>query len=247
MHCRERILRVAADEDATRAENARTAVTWRRGAVVLHSDMRSMLRCLMAACALGATSCRSLPTPPVPNPDETEEMTAAIDVQSARREMRAFAARYDYDMAYLELLLDLSPSAYAAFTGARRLSRHQGPLSPEVHAVACIAAMLRDDCGACTQLHLRMAAEAGIDRAILAAQLDDPSTLPPLLRLVHEHSQHVVGGDNAHGAAVAELRRELGDEGFAALSVTIVGCRIYPALKRALGEERTCRAPRLDP
>lgn len=171
---------------------------------------------------------------------------APADVAAARREMREFAERYGYDMSYLELLLDLSPAAHAEFSKAMGMSEHRGALPLDVHFVARVAVMLADDCGACTQLNLRMAVEAGVDRGVLATQLRAPLELPPLLRAVHEHCQRVVRGENADPAVVAELRRALGDAGFAALAVTIVGCRIYPGLKRALGQETSCSVPHLD-
>ena len=212
--------------------------------------MRRTLPPLLLAAATIASACHSTPAAAsrlqstmepamVTNPPE-------YDVEEARRRLREFGARYDYDMSYLELLLELSPVAHATFAAAMALPEHRGPLPVEVHFVARIAAMLADDCGACTQLNLRLAVEAGVDRHLLQRLLAQPAALPPLLALVYDHTRRVVGGDNADAATVAELRRQLGDAGFAALCVTIVGCRIYPGLKRALGQENACRLPALD-
>lgn len=170
----------------------------------------------------------------------------AAAIANTRAQLREFGAKYQYDVGYMEQLLDLSPAAYDAFAAAMAMSEHREHLPLDAHFVACISALLADDCGACTQLNLRMAAEAGVDRVVLRQLLEDPGSLPPVLRLVYEHATQVVRGGNADAARVAELRAALGDAAFAELAVNIIGSRIYPALRRALGAERACPPPNLD-
>lgn len=168
------------------------------------------------------------------------------DPVATRAWLREFGATHAYDTGYLEQLLELSPAAYGAFAAAMGMAEHRVHLPVDAHFVACISALLADDCGACTQLNLRMAVAAGVDRKILRQLLDDPSRLPPVLRLVHEHATQVVHGGNADAARTARLRAALGDEAFGELAVNILGCRIYPALRRALGAEVSCPPPNLD-
>ena len=99
--------------------------------------------------------------------------------------LREFGAKYRYDVGYMEQLLGLSPKSYDAFAAAMAMAEYREHLPLDAHFVARISAILADDCGACTQLNLRMAAEAGVDRAVLRQLLDDPDGLPPELRLVH--------------------------------------------------------------
>lgn len=161
-------------------------------------------------------------------------------------QLREFGTHYGYDTGYMEQLLDLSPAAYDTFAAAMAMSEHRVHLPVDAHYVACLSALMADDCGQCTQLNLRMAVEAGVDRALLRQLLEAPEQLPPLLRLVHDHAVQVVHGDNADPARVAQLRAAFGDEAFAELAVNILGARIYPALRRALGAERACPPPSLD-
>ncbi|QDU68423.1 hypothetical protein [Engelhardtia mirabilis] len=145
-------------------------------------------------------------------------------------------------------LLELSPGVYQVFEGAMAMSEFRDQLPLDAHYLARISALMADDCGACTQLNLRMAVEveAGVDRLLLRQLLEDPAALPPVLKLVHDHAVQVVGGDNAEPERVAALREAHGDAAFAELGVNTLGSRSYPGLRRAMGAERTCPPPTLD-
>lgn len=193
------------------------------------------LLCLVAIQL--ASSCSSTSTaspPPPPNPTATKAW------------WREFGAKYHYDTGYVEQLLAQSPAAYDTFAAAMGMAEHRVHLPVDAHFVACISALRADDCGACTQLNLRMAVEAGVDRALLRQLLEAPKSLPPVLRLVHEHATQVVRGGNADAARVAQLKQALGEPAFAELAVNILGCRIYPGLRRAMGAEVACPLPTLD-
>lgn len=168
------------------------------------------------------------------------------DASAVRAQLREFSSHYDYDTTYLEELLELSPAAHATFAAAMGMAHHRVHLPIDVHFVARISMMQADDCGACTQLSLRMAVEAGVARSLLQTLLTTPADLPPVLRLVREHAQRIAHGENGDADTATALRDALGGPAFAELCVNIVGCRIYPALKRALGAERACRVPSLD-
>ena len=175
-----------------------------------------------------------------------ESIEEPYDPSVAREWLRDFGAKYAYDTGYMEQLLSLSPAAYDAFTASMGMSEHRVHLSVEAHFVACISALLADDCGACTQLNLRMASEAGVDRGVLRQLLEDPDRLPPTLQLIHDYATQVVRGGNAVPAQVTRLRQILGDEAFAELAVNVVGSRIYPALRRAMGAEVVCPPPHVN-
>ncbi|MDF1837098.1 MAG: hypothetical protein P1V35_04460, partial [Planctomycetota bacterium] len=102
------------------------------------------------------------------------------------------------------------------------------------------------DCGACAQLSLRMAVEAGVSRSLLETLVHRPDELPPLLVSVRDHVRRVLGVDAMDEDAAEALRSELGDAGFAELATCIVGSRIYPTLKKAMLATQTCQALHLD-
>lgn len=167
-------------------------------------------------------------------------------VAETRAWLHDFGAAYSYDVGYMEQLLDLSPGAYDAFAAGMGMAESNAHLPADAHHVATISALLADDCGQCTQLGLRMAVEDGVERDVLRQLLESPDQLSPALRLVHDYATDVVEGRNADAEAVAELRATYGDAGFAELAVNVLGVRIYPALRRAMGAETVCPPPNLD-
>jgi hypothetical protein len=187
---------------------------------------------------LFATACST--TAPAPEPQNPNDPAAT------RAWLHEFGTKYHYDTGYMEQLLDLSPAAWQTFEAAMAMAEHRVHLSVDAHFIACLSALMADDCGACTQLNLRMAVEAGVDRDVLRKLLQDPASLPPMLRLVYEHATQVVRGGNADAARVAQLREAYGDEAFAELAVNVLGCRIYPGLRRAMGAEVFCPPVSLD-
>ncbi|MEZ5975925.1 MAG: hypothetical protein R3F33_06855 [Planctomycetota bacterium] len=171
---------------------------------------------------------------------------SAPDNEAVRGELREFGAHYGYDVGYMEQLLDDSRPAYDTFAAAMAMSMTREHLPVDAHYVACISALLADDCGQCTQLSIRMALEEGVDREVLRQLLEAPSELPTDLRLVHQLASQVVRGENGDSKTVAQLRKIYGDEAFGELTVNILGSRIYPALRRAMGAETACSPPSLD-
>lgn len=173
-------------------------------------------------------------------------MTTTTSPDATRAHLSAFGKQFAYDTGYLQELLSAAPTAYERFAAAQSMAQNHGVLSKEAHAIACTTVMLADDCGACAQLNLRMAAAVGVSRDVLQTLLEQPSALPPVLHDIHDHARAVTAGAASTPELVARLQTELGEPGFAELAVVITGARIYPTLKRAFGQSTHCRKPSLD-
>ncbi|MFQ5509235.1 MAG: hypothetical protein ACE5FN_07850 [Leptospirillia bacterium] len=171
---------------------------------------------------------------------------AMTDTQTIKSEMRAFAQTYDYDMGYLESLVDTSPGAYDAFAAGMGMSLYRKALPLDAHFVARVATMQGEDCGPCAQLTLKMAVEAGVDRDLLALLIAQPERLPAPLRDVHGHALAVTRETFPDPERAARIRTHYGDEAFAELAVSITGSRLYPTLKRALLKSSHCERLSLD-
>lgn len=167
------------------------------------------------------------------------------EIETERAAIAAFSSAFQYDMSYVEHLLDVAPGAYLAFKNAQGMGAYEKELPLEARHVARIAAMLADDCGACAQLGLRMAVASGVSRALLTDLLDAPEKLPADLADVRAHAISVVE-DDVDPERVARLRARYGEAGLAEMAVCIAGGRIYPSLKRALGREGLCSRPSLE-
>src|SRR5947208_14371163 len=82
----------------------------------------------------------------------------------ARRMLRAFAKRYGYDVSYLEMMLNCSPSALFKFAPVMKASAHREAVPIDASFAAKIGGALAADCGPCTQLVADMALESGMPR-----------------------------------------------------------------------------------
>ncbi len=160
--------------------------------------------------------------------------------------LRSFAAAYQYDTSYLEELLNSTKDGFEAFSAAQPLSSYRSKLPKDAHFIARIATTQGEDCGACAQLNLRMAVEAGVDKALLETYINAPETLSPILQDVHAHASAVARGEASDDGRTARLREHYGDEAFAELALAITGSRIFPSLKRALGTTTACAVLNLD-
>ncbi len=157
-----------------------------------------------------------------------------------------FGRAYNYDVRYMQVMLDASQAAFEAFAAAQPLSGFRERLPLDAHFVARISIMQAEDCGACAQLNLRMALEAGVKRALLETLISQPAELPASLQDVREHALGVARGLPPDGERMARLRTTYGADGIAELAVCMVGARIYPTLKRSMGEAQTCQPLTLD-
>ncbi|MEM7586666.1 MAG: hypothetical protein AAF560_24975 [Acidobacteriota bacterium] len=177
---------------------------------------------------------------------ETPRTDNTLEPETIRGQLQAFSEAYQYDASYLEQVFDASPGAFGAFYAAQPMSSYRSALPLDAHYVARVAAMQGQDCGACAQLNLRMAVEAGVDRELLTTLIDDPTSLPAPLRDVHDHALAVTRGDAIDLERAERLRAAYGNEAFAELAVCITGSSIYPTLKRALATALSCEPLRLD-
>ena len=89
----------------------------------------------------------------------------------ARRTLRAFAKRYGYDVSYLLMMLNESPSAFFKFAPLMKAAAHREAVPINASFAAKIVGALAEDCGPCTQLVVDMALEAGMAKDQIEAVL----------------------------------------------------------------------------
>lgn len=160
---------------------------------------------------------------------------------SHRSQIRIFEETYAYDGRYMHDLLDASAELFEVFTQTQSLGSYRKALPKDAHAVAAFAVMEAEDCGSCANLNLKMAVEAGVDRAVLESLVKEPAALPKPLASIYRYTKQVVTGREAVDPALGDrLCGELGAEAFAELAACIAGARIYPTLKRALLRADSC-------
>ena len=159
-----------------------------------------------------------------------------------KRALGRFGQRYEYDVEYMERLIDINPRAFYKLSKVQGISSHRVGIPAEPWFAAKIRTVLAEDCGPCTQLAVNMALEAGVEpdrvTSIVARNLPD---LSYETGLVIRFTELVL----AHDPEADELRKEIvrlwGEQAVISLAFVISATRIYPTLKYALGYGVACR------
>src|SRR5262249_58137956 len=78
-----------------------------------------------------------------------------------RRQIAAFERTWNYDAAYLHEMLAADPRALMLFGKVQALSRYRKDVPAPAYCAAGIVAVMKEDCGPCTQLAIDMAESGG--------------------------------------------------------------------------------------
>ncbi|GEP43608.1 hypothetical protein [Brevifollis gellanilyticus] len=159
---------------------------------------------------------------------------------ASRQNLQAFGQHYDYDVSYLEELMDASPGAFKTFEAAMGMGRYQKSAPDEVLMIAKIAAMRLQDCGPCTLLNVKMAREKGMPEALIQASLHQGKGLTPEQRDIYDYARGVAANVDLDPELLPRLQARWGREVIAEIAVSVVSTHLYPTLKRALGHAQSC-------
>jgi alkylhydroperoxidase family enzyme len=155
-----------------------------------------------------------------------------------------FERRWRYDMAYARTLWRLHPRGLLRFNRIAGLAAASGRRLPAaLLAGAKVAALRLDDCGACLQLALDMAAGSGVDDADLRALAQGRvEAMGAEAALGYRYADAALRGPlDAAQDARAQLLARYGPRVLADLALAVVAARSFPSIKRLLGEAPSCR------
>ena len=165
---------------------------------------------------------------------------------TAQRELSEFGEYYNYDVSYMQHMLDTSPEAYFKFEPMAILARHREAAPKPAFYAAKLVGALTEDCGPCVQLVVDMAREAGMSEKCIAAVLRrDLSAMDPETALGFRFADAIV-----RRAPEAEDARELVREQWGEVAVidltlgTQIG-RVFPMIKTGLGHGQSCQRVRV--
>ncbi len=167
-------------------------------------------------------------------------ISAPDPLAASRQALADFGRHYDYDVGYLLELADASPEAFRAFEAAMPMARVRKAAPVEALHIAKIAAMRAQDCGPCTELALKIAREAGVAEPVVQGALRGGKALDAAQRDIHDYARAVALNEDMDPALLSRLEARLGKAALAEIAVNLVGMRLYPTLKRALGHAKSC-------
>ena len=164
----------------------------------------------------------------------------------ARSELQAFSAHYDYDVSYLEQILETAPEAYEGFMALTELARQRQAVPPQAFYAAKLLGALEEDCGPCIQLVVDMAREAGIAPAQIASVVTrDPEAMTPDTLLGFWFAESLLGRSPEADSAREAVRSRWGTAGVIDLTLGLQIGRIFPMVKTGLGFGKTCQRIKL--
>lgn len=158
------------------------------------------------------------------------------------KQINEFEERYEYDCTYMRELLASSPEGYEKFYSAIALAEHRDLLDPTTYWVARLAAMKSEDCGECLQLNVRMALEAGIDKAVVAQTVQGGQDLPAELRDVYWFAQGVATNSLNDDALVDRIESRFNKGQLLEFGLCISMAKFFPTTRRAAGYTKSCRS-----
>ncbi len=167
-------------------------------------------------------------------------MSDTLRASSSLEWIEQFERHYDYDCSYLKEMLQHSPEGFATFEGFSPMGRFEKAIPRDVLWVAKIATMTSEDCGACTQLNIRMAKEAGVAPDVLRSAVRDGEGLPDELRDVRDFAARVAQNQEVAPDLRERIESRYSKEIMVELALAIASAKIYPTLKRTLGHAGSC-------
>jgi hypothetical protein len=157
------------------------------------------------------------------------------------RYLDRFEKQWGYDASYMRLLNRASPASFVKFMlGSRAADRRAAPF--EAQLAAGLAGTLAEDCGPCTQIGVDMATASGVKPEVLRAILaGDEAGMGETAALAWRFARASLARDMAVCDPLRdEIVRRWGEKALLAIGLSIVGSRMYPTLKYALGYGKTC-------
>ena len=165
----------------------------------------------------------------------------------ARRTLRAFARRYGYDVSYLEMMLNCSPSAFFKFAPLMKAAAHREAVPIDASFAAKIVGALAEDCGPCTQLVVDMTLEAGMAKDQVEAVLRrDPRAMSDTTRLAFRFADAVARRSIDDEEFRDAVRAQWGENGGIDLTLALQLGRMFPMVKAGLGYAKECRRVTVD-
>ncbi|MDJ0949476.1 MAG: hypothetical protein QNJ94_11195 [Alphaproteobacteria bacterium] len=165
----------------------------------------------------------------------------------AKRQLKAFSDRYDYDVTYMEHMLDVSPDAFFKFAGLTELAQHREAAPTEAFYAAKLVGALAEDCGPCVQLVVDMAREAGLSPGSIEGVLTrNFAKMDVDTALGFRFAEALVGRTPDLDDARDVVRAQWGEAAVIDLTLGTQIGRVFPMVKAGLGFAKSCQRVQID-
>ena len=157
-----------------------------------------------------------------------------------------FESHYGYDCDYMRKIERSAPKAFETFVNFLPMGQVGSSLPKSILWTAKISAMLTEDCGACVQLNITMAKESGVDSALLKNITANSDLLDPDHKLIFDFAKSVAANCDDHHQLQNLVEKKYSPEQVSELALAIASTKVYPTIKRALGDFKSCSLYQFD-
>lgn len=162
------------------------------------------------------------------------------EIETIRKNIEAYSAKNRYDVSYMLEMLESNPEAYLLFQNVIPLANCRKVTPLDVYTVAKLTAFRQSDCGACLQLSIRLALEAGVSVEIVKAAVLGTPALPPHLEQIREFVRAVEDDLALADVLREEIRKLYGSAALVELALVITAAHQFPRAKRVMGYFKSC-------
>jgi len=160
----------------------------------------------------------------------------------AKAMLAAMRARYDYDVSYMEAMLEHSPKAFDKFAKLFALAQHRESAPKDAVIAAKLVGAMAEDCGPCTQLVVNFAKEQHVSPADVEAVLRrDTAAMSESAALAFRFAEAIVYRLPHEDEAREAVRAQWGEKGLIDLTLALQIGRMFPMVKAGLGYAKECR------
>ena len=138
-------------------------------------------------------------------------------------------------------MINQAPNAYEKFEAFLPMASYYEKTPSEVIFLVKLTIMKNEDCGACLQLNIDMAIEAGVDKEIIKEVVfNRGQNLTTELKELYEFSLKVAKNESIDDELYNKITDRYSDEILIEIALASAATKIFPTVKRVLGNIKSC-------
>lgn len=164
-----------------------------------------------------------------------------FDEKKSLEMLEGFQSHYDYDTTYMKEMLSENPKAFETFEGFLPMASFKDKTPNEVLYVVKLTSMKNEDCGACLQLNVDMAVEAGVPKDIIKEVVfNEGKDLSLELKEVYDFTLAVANNETIDDVLSAKINEMYSKDIMTEIALAIASTKIFPTIKRVLNDFHSC-------
>lgn len=164
-----------------------------------------------------------------------------INTQEALKKLEGYRTVYNYDTSYMEEMLKESPDAYEIYDAFLPMAYFSKATSTEVIHLVRIVSMMNQDCGACSQLCIDFALEAGLSKEFVKEIVfNEGKALSPDLQLLFDFTKTISTNQTVDPLMYDKMNQIYTREMMMEIALAIASTRVFPAIKKTLNYFESC-------